>query len=105
MQALSVTPARVVNEDVANVVSILEKHEQMLKTCLRVYQPALKETSTLAGTTVKYQITYDNARLMTANINYTGEAIPVSVDHAEARDQSRMFTGNMSSQDAETFWK
>lgn len=105
MQALSVTPARVANKDVANVVSILEKHEQMLKTCLRVYQPALKETSTLAGTTVKYQNTYDNARLMTGNIDDTGEVTPVSVGSAEARGQSRMFTGHMSSQAAENFWK
>lgn len=104
MQALSVTPASVASEDVAKVVSILERHEQMLKTCLRVYQPALKETSTLAGTTVKYQRTYDNARLMTGDIDYAGEATPVSVGNAEARGQSRMFTGHMSSQAAENFW-
>ncbi|KAK7698643.1 hypothetical protein SLS64_012382 [Diaporthe eres] len=105
MQALSVAPAIVTNEDVAKVVSILERHEQMLKTCLRVYEPALKETSTLAGTTVKHQNTYDNARLMTGDIDYTGEVTPVSVGKAEARGQSRMFTGHMSSQAAENFWK
>lgn len=105
MQALSVASAGVTNEDVAKVVSILENHEKMLKTCLKVYQPALKETSTLAGTTVKYQNTYDDARLMTGNIDYAGEAMPVSVEKAEARGQSRMFTGNMSGQAAENFWK
>lgn len=105
LQALSRDPAGTTNEDVAKVVSILEKHEQMLKTCFRVYQPALKETSTVAGTTVKYQKTYDDSRLVTGNIDYAGEAIPVSVDIAEARGQSRMLTGNMSSQAAEAFWK
>ncbi|KAK2611907.1 hypothetical protein N8I77_005224 [Diaporthe amygdali] len=105
MHALSMAPAGITNEDVAKVVSVLKKHEQMLKKCLKVYQPAFKETSTLACTTVKYQNTYDNARLMTGNIDYAGEAIPVSVGHAEARGQSRMLMGNMSSQAAEKFWK
>lgn len=104
MQALSVATASVTREDVAKVVSTLEKHEQMLKTCLRVYQPALKETSTLAGTMVKYQNTYDNARLMTGNIDSEGE-VHVSVGKQEARGTSRMFTGKMSGQAAENFWK
>lgn len=105
MQSFSIAPAIATSEDVAKVVSTLEKHEQMLKACLRAYQPALKETSTAAGTSVKYQTTYENARMMTGNIDYAGESIPVSVEKAEAKGQSRMFIGSMSSQAAENFWK
>lgn len=105
MQSFSIAPAIATSEDVAQVVSTLEKHEQMLKACLRAYQPALKETSTAAGTSVKYQTTYENARMMTGNIDYTGQSIPVSVEKAEAKGQSRMFIGSMSSQAAENFWK
>lgn len=59
VEALSIPPAAVTNDDVVKVLSTLEKHKQMLRVCLRVYEPALKETSKLAGTTVKYQTTCD----------------------------------------------
>lgn len=104
VEALSIPPAAVTNDDVVKVLSTLEKHKQMLRVCLRVYEPALKETSKLAGTTVKYQTTCDNARLISGNIDYAGEVIPVSVDKAGAR-WSRMFNGNMSSHAAKNFWK
>lgn len=83
----------------------LEEHSQMLKACTQVYEPALRETSSLAGTTVKYKRTFDDAREFTGNIDFQGDAPPVLVENAEARGRSRMFTGNMSAEAASNFWK
>lgn len=83
---------------------LLEEHDRFLNLCLRVYEPAIDETSALAGTTVKYQKTFDKARLLTGNIDFHGQASTIYVGNAEARGESRMFTGNMSAEAARNFW-
>lgn len=104
-EALSMSAASVSKDDVRQVLEKLEEHSQMLKACAQVYEPALKETSSLAGTTVKYKRTFDDAREFTGNIDFHGSAPTNLVENAEARDRSRMFTGNMSAEAANNFWK
>lgn len=103
-EALSMSTARVSKGDVAKVLKKLEEHSQMLKACARVYEPALRETSSLAGTTVKYKRTFDDAREFTGNIDFHGEAPAVLVEDAEARGRSRMVTGNISAEAARNLW-
>ncbi|KAJ4416693.1 hypothetical protein N0V82_006602 [Gnomoniopsis sp. IMI 355080] len=104
MEALSVSSARITQKDVAQVRKVLEQHDQILKTSLRVYQPALKETSTLAGTKVKYERALDNARVLAGNIDFHGEAPSTYVESAVASQQARIFNGNMSLEAAKSFW-
>lgn len=104
MEAFSTSSARITKEDVAQVRKVLEQHDRILKTSLRVYQPALEETSTLAGTTVKYERAFDNARVMAGNIDFQGEAPSTYVESAVASQQARIFNGNMSLEAANTFW-
>ncbi|KAL1863895.1 hypothetical protein Daus18300_008044 [Diaporthe australafricana] len=104
MQTFCMTSATAARSDVDNVLKVLKEHNRILKICLQVYQPALKETSSLAGTTVKYARAFDTARMATGNIDFHGEAPATHVEIAEARDQARIFNGNMSGEASKAFW-
>lgn len=96
--------ALVSKDDVVEVLKKLEEHSQMLKACARVYEPALLDTSILAGTAVKYKRTFDDAGEFTGNTGFYGEAPAVLVQSAEARGRSRMVTGNISAEAARNLW-
>lgn len=104
MQALSISSAKVGKEDVTRVLKLLEEHDRILKTSLQVYQPAFKETSILAGTTIKYERAFDNARVLAGNIDFQGEAPSTYVESAVASQKARIFNGNMSREAAKEFW-
>jgi hypothetical protein len=104
MQTFCISSATAARRDVDEVLKVLKEHNRILKICLQVYQPALKETSSLTGTTVKYARAFDTARVATGNIDFHGEAAAVYVEHAEAKGQARIFTGNMSSEASRNFW-
>lgn len=104
MQTFCNASAAVPKKDLDEVLKVLKEHNRILKICLQVYQPALKETSSLTGTTVKYARAFDTARVATGNIDFHGEAPASHVEHAEARGQARIFTGNMSSEASKSFW-
>lgn len=104
LQAFSNSSAAATRNDVDEHLQALKEHDRILKLCLQVYQPALKETSTLAGTTVKYARAFDTARVATGNIDFHGEAPATHVESAVASNQSRIFTGNMSSEASRAFW-
>lgn len=78
--------------------------QESLGQAQRTLSDALDETSALACTTVKYQKTFDQARLLTGNIDFHGQASTIYVGNAEARGKSRMFIGNMSAEAARDFW-
>lgn len=84
MQALSISSVKITDEDVSQVHKVLEEHDRILKQSLQVYQPPLMETSTLAGTTVKYERVFDNARVMAGNIDFRGEAPSTYMESAVA---------------------
>lgn len=104
LQTFSVSSATAAREDLDEVLDVLREHNRVLKICLQVYQPALKETSSLTGTTVKYARAFDTARVATGNIDFHGEAPTTHVESALASDQSRVFTGNMSGEASRAFW-
>lgn len=104
MQTFCNASAAVAKKDVDEVLKVLKEHNRILKICLQVYQPALKETSSLTGTTVRYARAFDTARVATGNIDFHGEAPALRVENAEARGQARIFTGNMSSEASKNFW-
>lgn len=104
MQAFTISSTAAARNEMDEVVKVLKEHERILKLCLQVYQPALKETSSLTGTTVKYARAFDTARVATGNIDFHGGAPATHVESAVASDQSRIFSGNMSGEAAKAFW-
>lgn len=104
VQTFCMSSAAAARTYVDEVVKVLKEHNRILKICLRVYQPALGETSRLTGTTVKYARAFDTARMVTGNADFQGEAPATNIESAEARDQARMFTGNMSGEASKAFW-
>lgn len=79
-----------------NIIKTLEEQDQMLKACLKVYEPALKETSSVLGTEIKYALAFDRAKVFTGNIDYHGQESTIRIDRLEARDGAQMITGNVS---------
>lgn len=104
MRTLSMSSTTTNRDEVAQGLKVLQEHDQILKKCLQVYQPALKETSDISRTTVKYERAFDKARVAAGNIDFHGEAPATHVESAVARDQSRIFNGNMSAEAANNFW-
>lgn len=104
MQTFSISSATAARQDLDEVLDVLKEHNRILKICLQVYQPALKETSRLTGTTVKYARAFDTARVATGNIDFHGDAPTTHVESAVGSDQARIFTGNMSGEAARAFW-
>lgn len=104
MQTFCNASAAVPKKDIDEVLKVLKEHNDILKICLQVYRPALKETSSLTGTTVKYARAFDTARVATGNIDFHHDAPASHVENAEARGKGRVFTGNMSSEAANSFW-
>lgn len=104
MQAFTVSSTAATRNDMEEALKVLREHDRILRLCLQVYQPALKETSSLTGTTVKYARAFDTARVATGNIDFHGEAPPTHVESAVASDQARIFNGNMSSDASRAFW-
>lgn len=104
MQTFSISSATAARREVDEVLTVLKEHNRILKLCLQVYQPALNETSSLAGTTVKYARAFDTARVATGNINFHGDAPATHVESAVASDQARIFTGNISGEASKAFW-
>lgn len=110
VQALSTTsqassthspPEQSSTGEIAKVAQLLQQHDRTLKESLRVYAPALQETSRLAGTTVKHALVLDEAKQHVGNIGVAdgGGNIPSTlVELAEARDKARQFVGNMSAE-------
>ncbi|KAG6362587.1 hypothetical protein INS49_007679 [Diaporthe citri] len=95
LQAFSISSVRAAREDLDEVLNVLKEHNRILKICLQVYQPALKETRSLTGTTLRYARAFDTARVATGNIDFHGDAPSTHVESAVASDQARIFTGNM----------
>lgn len=104
MQTFSISSTAAARRDVDETLKVLREHNRILKLCLQVYKPALKETSSLTGTTVKYARAFDTARVATGNIDFHGEAPATHVESAVGRDRSRIFTGNISAEAANAFW-
>lgn len=104
MQAFTISSTTAARKDMDEVLKVLKEHNRILKICLQVYKPALKETSSLTGTTVKYARAFDTARVATGNIDFHGDAPATHVESAVASDQSRIFSGNMSGEAANAFW-
>lgn len=104
MRAFSISSTAAARKDTDEVLEVLKEHNRILKICLQVYKPALNETSSLTGTTVKYARAFDTARVATGNIDFHGEAPATHVESAVASDRSRIFTGNMSGEAANAFW-
>lgn len=103
MQAFSISSTVGTREDLNEVLKVLKEHTRVLKICLQVYKPALKETSSLTGTTVKYARAFDTARVATGNIYFHGDAPATHVESAVASDQARISTGSMSGEAANVF--
>lgn len=112
IQALSTTsqapsttspPDQSSTSETTKVAQLLEQYDRTLKESLRVYTPALQETSRLAGTTVKHSLVLNEAKQHVGNIGIAdgGGNLPSTlVELAEARDQARQFVGNMSAEAA-----
>ncbi|KAK7731727.1 hypothetical protein SLS53_008671 [Cytospora paraplurivora] len=85
------------NEDVPGVVVALEEYKEVLIECLGVQRPALEETSSLNGTTVKWATVLDEAKQQVGNIGDVGRGGPaVNVTYAKASHKSRQYIGNIS---------
>lgn len=104
MQAFTISSTAAARNDMDEVLKVLKEHNHILKLCLQVYRPGLKETSSLTGTTVKYARAFDTARVATGNIDFHGEAPATHVESAVASDQARIFSGNISGDAARDFW-
>lgn len=105
MQALSLSSANIAKQDVAEVVKVLNEHDQMLKTCLKICTAAFADISEVSGTTVKHARAFDEARQLTGNVGIVSrDGPPVRIEVAEARNKARQFNGSMSAEAAKDFW-
>jgi hypothetical protein len=104
LQSLSLAAVNISKEDVAAVVGVLNDHDRMLKQCLKVCTSALTETTKVAGTSVKYARTFEEAKQFIGNIGDVGKGGPATeVEYGEAGGKSRQVIGNMSADAARYF--
>ncbi|PSR82781.1 hypothetical protein BD289DRAFT_296767 [Coniella lustricola] len=93
IEAMSLSASATANDE---IIKALQEQDQMLKSCLKVYEPALKKTSSVSGTEIKYAQALDRAKVFTGNIDYQGQEASIRIDKLEARDNAQMITGNIS---------
>lgn len=86
------------------MVQLLNEHDRVLKQCLRVCTLGLGETTSKTGTAVRYAETFDKARQFIGSIGNVGSGGPeTTVEHAQARNESRMVIGNTDADFARDF--
>ncbi|KAH8759519.1 hypothetical protein F5883DRAFT_145615 [Diaporthe sp. PMI_573] len=93
------------SQDAEEYLKLLREHRNTLDLCLRFYEPAITELSCLTNIEVKYMYASGQAKVARGNFGTIGQGQPIQVESAVARGESRMFTGNMSAEAAEAFWK
>lgn len=105
LQSMTIANVAVKQEDVNNIARVLNEHGRVLRLCLQSCTSGLKETTTKAGTHVKYARTFNEAKQVIGTMgNVTGGGPPTVVEYAEARDKSRQFVGDMGEEVAKKFW-
>jgi hypothetical protein len=98
----------ITKQNVANVLTVLNEQDIMLRQCLKFCTISLDQTTKLTGTNVKHAIALDKAQVFVGNMGVDANAVlggpAVNLGTLEARNDARAGAGTMSPDVAKVFW-